>query len=221
MVLDRIPLVEKEMLVVPRFVRHGDVCVDVGAAGGTYTLLLSRLVGPEGRVYAFEARPRSARLVDRLRRLLRVRNVVVHSLALGDRSGTTTLEIPHRFGIPFTTRSFVTPSGTDGATVTAPVARLDDIVDGVPPGRLTLLKIDVEGAEPAVLRGAVHVIERHRPVIVCEIEERHLRRYGQEPREVFGWLSERGYRPYVSRRGALEPVDGPDPSENDYVFLPS
>lgn len=226
--LELLPYLEKEMLALPRLVSRGDVCVDVGAAGGTYSLALSALVGRRGRVYAFEPRPRSHRL---LRSLLPLPNLQIHPYALGEAPGSQTMLVPRRKHVPFSTRSFLRrdlespmrdyyPEFDDWREIEVRTVTLDGFLEAQGVGRLDLLKCDVEGAEPWVLRGAEQTIRRHRPVVICEVEDRHLTKYGFGPGDVFGWLEERDYRPHVFREGALQPVRGPVPEENDYLFLP-
>lgn len=227
--LEALPYLEKEMMVLSDLVSPGSVCFDVGAAGGTYTMILSRLVGPTGRVFAFEPRPRSFGF---LRAVLRRSNVSVHPIALGLQNGTQTMVVPRRFRIPFSTRSFLQrdlelpvdhyyPEFTGARRIEVETATLDDFMAGNGIDRLDLLKIDVEGAEPWVLFGGRHSIAAHRPVVLCEVERRHLAKYGHRPGEVFAWLAALDYRPHLYAGGVLRPVDGPHPEENDYLFLPS
>ena len=72
------------------------------------------------------------------------------------------------------------------------------------PRRVAAVKIDVEGHELAVLRGARELIERYAPTVVVECEVRHVGRPGLE--EVLAFFSTRGYRGFFARRGRLTPV---------------
>ena len=136
-------------------IQPGQQVLDIGAAVGYYTLLAARLVGPAGSVVAFEPNRENLRYLQghvRQNRLLQVR---VLDLALADRNGAA------RFGGG-------SGSGTsrlqDSGEFEVEVRRLDDLADeqGLAPQHL---KIDVEGAEHAVLRGGENLIRENRPTI--------------------------------------------------------
>jgi len=219
------------MLSLRGLVSPGDVCFDVGAAGGTYMLLLSRLSGPSGKVYAFEPRPRSARAIERARRLLRLNRVSVHRVGLADSQGTMTVLIPSWKGLQFTTRAYLgsaygvdanaIPKGFTGVRpMTIPMTTLDRFVADAGIERLDFIKADVEGAELAVMEGARHSIERWHPTVLLEIEDRHLGRYGRHATDVVGLMTEWGYRMLTFSDGELRPATEVVPDENNYVFLP-
>jgi FkbM family methyltransferase len=159
-----------ESSVQEALVRHlapGGVVYDIGANLGFFSLVAARLVGPEGRVYAFEPAPDNAEAIRRNAELNLVGNIVVIPRAVSSRRGTARLQIVddqswsrlEEFGgHPDTERVL------EVETVT-----IDELVgDGelLPPA---LVKVDVEGAELAVLEGMRRTIEEHRPAIVCEL----------------------------------------------------
>lgn len=217
--IDRLPFVEKEMLLIRRLVQPGWICIDVGAAGGTYTHLLARRVQRRGHVHAIEPRAASMRHLLRLRRWLRWENVTLHQVALTDRVGHAELVIPR---VVQTEAHLAPADGTAPArrATTVATTTLDELVTTHGLARLDLLACDVEGAELRLLAGAEGTIRRFRPIVVCEIEHRHLRRYGADPAEVLDWFRLRGYRPYRVHAGALLPVDRVVVPQNDYVLWP-
>ena len=134
----------------------GDVVFDVGAHVGFYSLLASRLVGPAGRVVAFEPLPRNLELLERHFSHNATSNVTVVKAAVGERTGE------ERFagkGEPS-----MGSLAAEGELVD--LVCIDDLVDrgDVPPPRL--IKIDVEGAESRVLQGAAATLAKHRPAIL-------------------------------------------------------
>jgi FkbM family methyltransferase len=153
---------ERVQDLLAEYVRPRFVVYDVGAHAGFFTLLCSRLTGAEGRVYAFEPRPQNA---DRLRRNADVNgatNVQLIAAAVSDRAGDA---------------AFVMHESTlegrladDGESSSARVRTetIDALVAGgmAPPD---FIKIDVEGAEGAVIRGAVRTIDTHRPLMLVEV----------------------------------------------------
>lgn len=133
----------------------GDVVLDLGAHIGYYTLLASGLVGPAGRVYAFEPHPRNAWYLRRHMKMNRCGNVEVLERAAYDRRGT----VPFEFG---------SGSGTgrvsDAGPISVRTVRLDEFVAerGISP---TVVKVDVEGGERPVLQGGMEMLRRDRPLL--------------------------------------------------------
>ena len=135
---------EKQRLI-SSMVKPGTVFYDVGANVGFYSLLAAGLVGPQGRVFAFEPLPRNVMYLRRHLTLNRVFNVEILELAVGERTGSAS----------FTPD----PSGcmgrlSDTGCLPVTVASLDDLLEQ---GRLApphSIKMDIEGAELLALRGA-------------------------------------------------------------------
>ena len=235
-VVRRLPFLEKELLDLPRFVAPDAVCIDVGASYGVYTVVLSRLVGPGGQVIAIEPRPRSLHVLRTARALLGVRNVRILPIAVSDRAGGETLVTPRRrWLLPVPGRTFL-KGGMEGsggdyydgwrdefggaAEVDVPTATLDDVVQRARLERLDLIKIDVEGAELRVLHGAADALRRWRPVVICEIEDRHTRKYGHGADDVLRALTDLGYRALVFTDPGHRQVTTVDPAERNHVFVP-
>jgi FkbM family methyltransferase len=229
--LELVPYFEKEMLALGTLVPPGGVCLDIGAAGGTYTYLLSQLVGEEGHVHAFEPRPRSYRFLERSRRLLGLANVSLHQLALAESAGVEVMLVPRRWGLRFSTRSFLQrgldaktgdfyPEFTSASGIAVECTTLDLFAERQRLPRVDFIKIDVEGAELWTLHGGSRTITAHRPVILCEIEHRHLAKYGVSPDRVLDWLIERGYRSYAFGEGCFWEVNRVISAENNYLFIP-
>jgi FkbM family methyltransferase len=136
-------------------IQPGQQVLDIGAAVGYYTLLAARLVGAAGSVVAFEPHPENLRYLRSHVRQNTLSQVRVLNLALADTSGTA------RFGGG-------SGSGTsrlqDSGEFEVEVRRLDDLAveEVLAPQHL---KIDVEGAELAVLRGGEELIREHQPTI--------------------------------------------------------
>ena len=136
-------------------IRPGDQVLDIGAAAGYYTLLSAKLVGTTGRVVSFEPDPNNLQFLRSHVSQNRLEQVTILPIALADETGTA------RFGGG-------TGTGTgrlceNGASQVA-VRRLDDVAAEMDL-RPQHLKIDVEGAELAVLRGGEQTIKIHRPTI--------------------------------------------------------
>jgi FkbM family methyltransferase len=151
----------------------GQVFVDVGANVGYYSLLAAQLVGPRGRVVAFEPNVRvRARLEDHVR-WNRVGDIVtVVGAALADvRDGALDLFVPERDEESGIASLHRTPllEGKGATAMRVPSQRLDDWLEGSSLPRINVMKIDVEGAEARVLEGMRRtLLSRRPPHIVCE-----------------------------------------------------
>jgi len=142
-------------------VAPGSVAVDVGANLGLHALVLSRCVGAGGRVFAYEP---LAPVYQRLTANLVLNgsdNVVTKPYGLGERTGT--LRFNDRAGDFNIGKGRVDPGGS----AMIPIRALDDDLRGLETP-VSLIKIDVEGFEVAVLKGAQETLRRHRPVILME-----------------------------------------------------
>lgn len=147
------------------------VTLDVGAHVGFYALVAGH-ANPDGRVFAFEPLPLA---VERLRRHLslnRLTNVECVPAAAADVDGTIAFHVPRGRALPCSagvSAAFHAPWADAMETTRVPCVTLDAFVRERGLDAVDLLKLDVEGGEPAVLRGAADVLDRFRPDIVCEV----------------------------------------------------
>lgn len=169
---------EPEMAFIKETVRPGDWTLDVGANVGHYTAQLSECVGPSGRVIAFEPIPATMALLASNVEAFPTRNVTLINAAASDHMGTAAMILP-KFdtGLVNYYRAAIAPTG-DYSVLTLPI-------DSLQLPRVSLIKVDAEGHDLAVLRGAQALIERDRPALIveCELES-----------EVSDWLRARGYQ---------------------------
>jgi FkbM family methyltransferase len=138
-----------------RRLRPGHTLFDVGAHVGYYSMLGASLVGSAGRVHAFEPQPRNAGYLRGHLALNRFSNVTVTETAISDRPGTASFA-------PGTGSGTGRLSGSGGEEVKTTTLDHYTRETGAEPD---VMKIDVEGAEVAVLEGARHLLEARRPVI--------------------------------------------------------
>ena len=152
---------EREFEMLAEFVGPGDWVVDVGANVGHYTARLSRLVGCEGRVLAFEPVPRTFELLAANARYFAHANVTLMNVALSDAPQVAGIEVPGGEGGAYL--AHLAPRGDGLNIVCLPF-------DALPlPAPLRLVKIDAEGHEAAVLRGMKRTLERDRPALIVEV----------------------------------------------------
>lgn len=223
------PYVESEIRGLRQLVVPGDVCIDVGAAAGLYTMVLAHLAGPTGRVHSIEPLPFANLRLARLVNTRQAANVCRHSVALGAQPGIDIMHVPiGRYGF-VTGRSFLdrwaagpdpNVEFADHVAVSVSVDTLDGLCVREGIERLQFIKIDVEGAELQVLEGGKQVIADSRPVMLIEIEARHTARYERTPEEVTSWLFDHGYTMHTWERG-WRPTRSIDPGTRNYLFQPS
>jgi FkbM family methyltransferase len=189
--------------------------IDIGAHDGALTLPLAAL--PGARVVAFEPLPAAfARLrAALLRRYGRIPvHVELHQSALGERSGEITLEVPVVGGVAqeqwaSVAKDYAAMHASDPRIEAVrcfrvPLMRLDDLA--LPD--VTAIKLDAEGAEAEVIRGAAATLGRCRPVLSIEIEERH--RPGSTG-AVPALLAGLGYQGFYEFWGEWRRIEGFDP----------
>lgn len=150
--------------LITRLVRPHQTVVDVGAHVGYHTILLSKLVGAEGVVYAFEPAPDNHDLLIGNVQLNNAHNVRTYRLALVDRSGEETLYLSTENSGDH--RLYPEPGDAQSRVVTDTLDRRLPTRDG----RVDFVKLDVQGAEPRTLAGMKHTVAVNRLRLACLIE---------------------------------------------------
>ena len=197
-----------ESSVQEAMVRHlgsGGVMYDVGANIGFFSMLGARLVGePEGRVYAFEPVPGNAEAIRVNAALNDLSNITVIDKAVGSKSDRVRLQLVDDASWSKLEQFGVHPLAED--VVEVDQVSIDQLLAGGELVAPTLVKIDVEGAELAVLEGMRDTIARHQPAIICELHETN--------REVMAAIRELGYRVInLEGPGSLE-----EPGSGNYAL---
>ena len=177
-----------ESRLIKELLGPGDTFIDVGAHIGWFTTIAAQCVGDNGLVIACEPYPANAAALKYNLLLNGMQNVQVVEMALGSRRGVLSL-------------GFDSDSGTATALdwgpsqrVEIPMTTLDDMAAEVP--TVTLLKMDVEGWEPHVLRGGGETLARTEHVLM-EVNKPLLEKAGSSPEELYGLLRESGFKTVV------------------------
>jgi len=152
-----------------RLLAPGDVFYDIGANVGFFTLVGARLVGPGGRVVAFEPVPWCARAVGRNIDLNGFAHAAIREQAVGAADGSARLLVVGEASWSHLESTGRHADVRDEIDVT--VVSIDSLVasGAIPPP--DVLKVDTEGAELQAITGARETIGRHRPAIVCELHD--------------------------------------------------
>ena len=150
---------------------------------------------------AFEPQPELARALANVCRAVGLSNVKVEAKAVYSHSGDQDLFVPegHQPGASLTQ---LAKEAENFTTLSVPVVTLDEYFDAS--NRVALLKIDVEGAEFGVLKGAERILRQHAPLLVFECEDRHLAPGSME--DLFSYLKGLGYEGSFVGRNQLFPI---------------
>jgi FkbM family methyltransferase len=206
----------RERRFVQSVLRTGMTVVDVGAHHGLYTLLASRKVGPQGRVLAIEPSTRERNHLLKHLRLNRCRNVHVDSTALGSEPGWGELFVID--GMETGCNCLRVPNVSEASTrMPVYVETLDGCLLRHGIGRVDFMKIDVEGGELDLLKGASRLLERpERPIILAEVEDLRTATWGYPARKIVEFLCQYGFRWFRFAETGLEPAreDCPEFNEN-------
>jgi FkbM family methyltransferase len=182
-------------LLLRALLARGETFIDAGANIGMITLAAAACVGRAGGVHAFEPNPA---MVARLREtvvLNTLENVSIHPVGLSDARADllmTTVSQAGGWGT-FGKVAERIPSLTYGS-ITARVERIDDLLPWIEGP--VVMKVDVEGFECRVLRGAAKLIERLHPAIITEVEAPLLQAAGASAEELFDIMGAAGYVGY-------------------------
>jgi len=191
-----------ETAFVERYLQSGMTAFDIGANIGMYTMLFAKLVGPNGRVFAFEPEHRNfLRLIENIA-LNKFDNIIAERLAVMAEAGECVLNTFeenlnswHSVGSPelpdpWHSGETVRPSGKQ--VVKAVV--LDDYNASNRIANVNLLKVDVEGAELDVLKGARKLLSAgYIGVVLFEVSQPQSQAMGHDPKELFSLLHTSGY----------------------------
>lgn len=174
----------------------GDIVVDVGANIGEVAIVLSKRVGEAGEVLAFEPHPRIYQYLVGNLALNNCANVTTRNLALSSAPGGVRMSDDKRDDM-----NRILPAGTIEVTCSTLDAEL-------PPRPIAFLKIDVEGHELSVLKGAGGALQRI-ACVNCELIDEHCRREGHAMGDVIAFLEQSGFQTFVtSGNRRLLPVTG-------------
>ncbi len=213
-----------EFRFVQRYLEPGMTVLDIGAHHGFYTLLASTRIGSEGRIHAFEPSPRERAALLRHLKWNAVSNVSVYALALGKeaKAGQLFVVDKHQTGC-----NSLRPPASDVLESATPtpvdVIPLDDWISEHHLASADFAKLDVEGGELDVLKGASKFLERRpRPVFLIEVQEIRTENWGYRAGEVIRLLADRGFRWFsLLPDGSLHPLNVALPQfEGNYVAWP-
>jgi FkbM family methyltransferase len=191
--------------IMSLFLEEGDTFVDVGANQGAFSIVASHLVGKNGQVVSIEPQARLARAIELSLAESPVWQYKVYQVAVGDYNGEISLIVPLSYtGAAGIYKQF---SGTNGYwEYKVPIRRFDDVVNWKNFRGKVFIKLDIEGAELAFLKGASRMIKTIRPNILMEINSAAIRASGYSIYDLRMLLDLLGYSTYSELENISESI---------------
>jgi len=215
----KLGLIYQDVYFLKHIIKKGDWCVEIGAHLGYYTLEISRLAGPTGKVIAIEPMPKFNEVLGGLLRRKRADNVNLLQVALGGEGEYVEMGIPQvgnnklfayarvmKADGPYEYFEAVKVKNESGDHLFRELSRLD------------FIKCDVEGLEVQVFSSMMETLRVHHPVILSELVNR------DERIKFFEMVRPLGYEVFRLEKGRLRPLDvygEVDPVSHNHYFIPA
>ncbi len=191
------------LAIMKRLLHRGDSFVDVGANIGLMSIYASQLVGPTGKVWAFEPNPGTAQILEENIRINQVRNIEQSAYAIGKNPGKAV--IYDRWDFNRGSASLIRPekeAGSHEIEVTTLSAFFKKQV-GDKALFPTLVKLDIEGFELEALEGALELLHSEfPPMLMVEYSGKRENTFGEDPDPLYAFLRQLGH--YRIFRGKKE-----------------
>ncbi|MPZ07157.1 MAG: FkbM family methyltransferase [Nitrososphaeraceae archaeon] len=206
------PFEATETSIIKALVKRGDFVVDMGANIGYYTLLLARLVGPNGNVSAFEPSPTNCEILKKNVEINGYRNVEINQKAISDKSGKARLHLSVNPADNRIRRDH--PESGEGKSdyVDVETVSLDDHFS-TRDKSINFIKMDIQGGEYSAVLGMQRVLANNKNIkIMAEFSPKLLYEFGARPSDFLHILQQKGFLIYCfdekSSKIALTTPDG-------------
>lgn len=206
-------LSEKAFSYFVNMITEDGVILDIGANIGSMTVVFAQR-HPHSTIYSFEPIPANRNALERVIHFYGLKHVKVFANALGNSNGMVEMVMPYEGGARMQGLSHIIETGSElpGERYSIPIQKLDEIEVLQSAERITAIKIDVENFEYFVLKGGKGLLEKHRPLVFCEL-------WDTERRDLcFDLMEQLGYRVKVFQDGSLLDFNGKQAL--DFFFLP-
>ncbi len=171
-------------------IKKGMNVIDVGAHIGAYTMLAAEKVGEEGKVIAIEPEPKNYQLLIKNIKLNNFKNVIPVKIALADHEGFKKLYLHPFISADHSLALRKNEGFKENLYIKIPVKTLDNLVAELNLNKVDIIKIDAEGSELPILRGAERTLNAN-PKVKIFVASYH---YPEEMKEVSQFLNERGFK---------------------------
>ena len=205
---------EKDLLALKLLVKRGAVAIDIGANYGLYTRFLSEISGINGHIYSFEPVPETYKILFYNINQIGLKNVTVYNMAASDKDGEAYITIPaYEDG----SENFYQAS-LENADKNNGIKIIKQSLDNLFLNKIKVIdfiKIDVEGHELQVLKGAEKIIEKHHPAMMIEINDGFAP--GSTGSKVKGFLENFNYKMHCFDKERIRETDGKESGVN-FIF---
>ncbi|AEA44702.1 FkbM family methyltransferase [Fluviicola taffensis] len=185
--------------LLQKYLNPGNTFLDIGANIGLMSVIASKVVGEKGIVYSVEANPKTVPILQVNSELNACENIVILPIALSDSKGMARLfenwEV-NRGGASLISQS------NEQQGIEVKMERLDDLFQKETP--LQLVKIDVEGFEPQVLRGGMSWFQKQQPIFIIEVSKKREKEVGPSPAEIMKLVQTIGKYSFFKQKGTKE-----------------
>jgi FkbM family methyltransferase len=210
---------EPEASFLQRIIRADDICLDIGGAYGRYAYPMSRFI-PQGRIYSFEPGAYSFTILSAIKKIFNLSNVVPVKKALGDEQAEVFLISPKKPNgkIGYSLSYISKIPASEGICESIEMTTIDNFCKNNQVDRVDFIKCDTEGAEMMIFKGARETIEKYKPIVLCEVETGHLKRFSSSPAEVGDFFRGYGYKTYYLKDQKLVEVKNIE-NDSNYFFI--
>ena len=183
-----------------KIIKPGMTVLDIGANSGTFTHLVSELVGPKGKVYSFEPEPNNFRALSRLVKFKNLRNVGIINVALSSKPGKETLFVDK---LSPASHSFAKDNliSSTKRKIEVETLSLDSLLETT--GKIDVIKIDVQGAEGLVFEGGQKLLKQQGPLsIFLEFWPDGMKKLGTDPIKFLQSFIDNGFSISILDKGS-------------------
>lgn len=181
-----------ETELLKKLIKKGDIVLDIGAHIGYYTLIMAKLVGKEGKVFAFEPEPSNYKILQKNVEINSYHNVVLEKKAAADRNGIIDLYL----SLDSSGMHRIYPSKHCKDKIQINSLKLDNYFQNSKfLNKIGLIKIDVEGAEFNVLKGTIEILKNNKKIkLLLEFIPDSIKECGNQPIELVEFLISHGFQ---------------------------
>lgn len=204
--------------------KPGMTVIDIGANLGLYSLVAAKAVGPEGKVFGFEPVPAIMKRFRENIALNQLPNITAVACAVGERIGSASFYLNEIKSENSGLGSLVRPIGD--RMITVETITLDEFKIQNNIQKISMVKIDVEGAEHLVLDGMKGILHDDRPTLLVEHNDAALSRAGSSAKALFDRIVSMNYSAFLLKDGKMVPVKNVQPplykidDTSNYIFTP-
>ena len=186
--------------LIQKNIFSGNIVVDIGANIGFFTLIMSKGVKKEGKVFSFEPELENYKLLSKNVKENNLQNIILENKAVGNKNGSTEMYLASKENNIYSQsmhRIFSSKIVSQNSTpITIKIIKLDDFFEKLDLiKKIDLIKIDVEGAEFDVLKGMNKILDSNKDLkIIMEFSLENLQDFGSKPDEVVDFLLKKNFK---------------------------